>query len=128
MAKQRSPKAREAGQRVVGERWESGAQATFLGLREWRALHPRATLQEIEAELDQQLERLRAQMLQDLALASAARTARGEERAVCPECGGALHDAGEHHRTLWTVGQQAVRLDRHYGTCPACGSRVFPPG
>ncbi len=128
MAKRRSSKAQEAGQRVVGERWESGAQETFLGLREWQALHPRASLQEIETELDRQLERLRAQLLQDLALASAARTLSGGERPVCPECGGALHDAGEHSRTLWTVGQQAVRLDRHDGTCPACGSRVFPPG
>lgn len=116
---------------VVGERWDGGVQAVFHGLRDWRALHPRATLAAIEAELDRQLCRLRAQMLADLALASAAAdlaTGAPGERPVCPDCGGALHDEGVRDRTLLTLGDEAVTLRRDYATCTACGRRLSPPG
>jgi hypothetical protein len=42
------------------------------GLREWRLQHPKATMREIEAALDERWYRLRARMLQDVALACAA--------------------------------------------------------
>lgn len=114
----------------VGRQWEESGQELFLGLREWRALHPRATLREIEEELDRRLGRVRAQMLADLALASrAAEVSDGEtgERARCGQCGGALVSGGKRQRTLQTVNDQAVTLEREYASCPACGSRFFPP-
>jgi hypothetical protein len=111
---------------AVGERWEGGAQAVFLGLREWRAAHPKATLAEIEAELDRRWAALRGQMLADLALASAAtEVAAG---AACPHCGGVLRDKGPRERTLATAGQAAVTLRRDYATCTRCGHGLFPPG
>jgi hypothetical protein len=128
-SEQRPPRPRRAA--VVGARWEGGGQAVFHGLRDWRALHPRATLAEIEAELDRQLGRLRAQMLADLALASAAAdlaTSTPGERPVCPDCGGALRDEGGRERTLLTLGDEAVTLRRDYATCAACDRRLFPPG
>ena len=102
----------------------------FLGLREWRALHPQATLAEIEEELDRQLGRVRTQLLGDLALASrAAEVGRAaeEERPRCAECGGRLISEGERPRRVRTVNNQVVELQRDYATCTACGSRFFPP-
>lgn len=133
MSKPRSRQRPQAGCAGVGSQWEAQAQEAFLDLRAWRALHPQATLAAIEQELDRRLERLRARMLADLALASQAadlqRTgARSAERAHCPQCGTPLHDGGRHARTLVTLGNQPVELVRDYGTCPQCGSGLFPPG
>ena len=118
-----------AGSRRVGPGWAAEAEAAFLDLRGWREMHPRASLAEIEGELDRRLEQMRARMLADLALASAAADLeRAAERACCPECGVPLRDEGVHERTLVTLGNQAVTLRRDYGACPRCGSGLFPPG
>ena len=55
-------------------------------MKEWRLQHPKATLRQIEGALDERLGKMRARMLQDAALASAAadiRTAQASERPVC---------------------------------------------
>jgi hypothetical protein len=119
---------RAGGEQQIGRRWEAQAGEAFLDLREWRAVHPKATLAAIEAELDRRLEALRARMLADMALASRAADLQSEERAVCPTCGTGLHDGGLHQRTLVTMGNQKVELVRDYGTCPGCGGGLFPPG
>ena len=116
------------GSAAVGPQWESGAQAVFLGLREWRALHPRATLTELEAELDRRWAALRGQMLADLALASDAAAVTTGPPPACPECGGVLRGEGPRERTLVTAGQAPVTLRRDYATCTRCGHRLFPPG
>lgn len=120
---------RGVGQQV-GPQWERQAEEAFTDLRGWRELHPHATLREIEQELDRRLEQLRAKVLADLALASAAADLQQEERErpCCPDCEEPLRDQGTHPRTLLTLGNQAVELRRDYGTCPRCGSGLFPPG
>lgn len=110
----------------IGPQWEGGAQAVFLGLREWRAAHPKATLAEIEAEVDQRLAARRGQLLTDVALASAAADLSAEEQAVCPDCGGTLRDEGVRERTLLTTGGARVTLTRDYATGRQCGRRLFP--
>jgi DNA-directed RNA polymerase subunit RPC12/RpoP len=124
MAIRRRPRAGA----MIGARWEGQAQGLFGGLREWRATHPTATFAEIEAELDRQLQHVRALMLTDLALASQAADLQASGQTVCPDCGGPLRDEGVHRRTVMTWGNAPVTLERDYATCPACGSRVFPPG
>jgi ribosomal protein S27AE len=127
VGKQRQRKAGSS----VGPQWEAQAEEAFTDLRGWRELHPRASLREIEQELDRRWERLRAKVLADLALASvAADLQQGEDgaRPTCPDCGVVLQDQGAHRRTLMTLGNQAVELRRDYGTCPRCGSGLFPPG
>jgi ribosomal protein S27AE len=96
----------------------------------WRASHPKATLTEIEAELDRQLNQVRARMLGDLALASATAElgADGAERPRCERCGAALQAQGQEERGVVTQGGVEVRLARSYATCPRCGDRSFPPG
>jgi hypothetical protein len=51
-------------------RWRHLSEAIMAGIQEWRLQHPKASLQEIEAAIDERLAELRARMLQDEALAS----------------------------------------------------------
>jgi YgiT-type zinc finger domain-containing protein len=100
------------------------------GMYEWRNQHPKATLREIETELDMRLARARARMLEDLALQSTAASWQDAARLhtpSCPECGTPLHERGTHSRTLLTQGGQELTLERSYGACPSCGSGFFPP-
>jgi YgiT-type zinc finger domain-containing protein len=111
--------------------WRELAEGVITGMTEWRRQHPQATLAEIETALDARLARLRAQMLQDAALATAAtqwRQAPARERPACPACGTALVSRGRGRRHLETHGGVEITLERHYGVCPACQTGLFPPG
>lgn len=111
--------------------WHEMAEDAISGMKEWRLQHPRATWREIEQALDERLAKMRARMLQDAALASAAADITGAdaaERPVCPECGAALVGRGTAVRELTTQHNQTVRLTRSYGVCPQCGAGLFPPG
>jgi len=110
--------------------WEELSNEVLTGMKEWRLQHPKATLREIEAALDERLAHLRARMLQDMALASAAAEwvgTKAEERPVCPKCGGRLVSRGQRKRRLQTHGGKEIELERAYGVCPTCGAGFFPP-
>jgi len=110
--------------------WEGLSNEVLTGMKEWRLQHPKATFREIEAALDERLARLRARMLQDMAMASAAAEWAGtkaEERPVCPKCGARLVSRGRGKRSLQTHGGKEIELERAYGVCPACGAGFFPP-
>ena len=111
--------------------WHRLTAEVTSGMREWRAQHPKATLREIEIELDTRLHGMRARMLEDLALQSAAATweaSAAEGPPTCPQCHAPLQGRGRHARTLTTEGGQTLTLERDYGVCPACGAGLFPPG
>ena len=111
--------------------WESLAAEVFLGMKEWRLQHPKATFAEIERALDVRLSRLRTRLLQDVALASAATqvsAATAETRPICPGCGGPLAGRGPKTRAVTVTHGQTVTLARDYANCTACGSGLFPPG
>ena len=98
-------------------------------MRAWRRAHPKATMYEIEVELDAQIAVLRAQMLTETAGAGASgEEGAGEAGAVCPVCQGQLVKDGKRTRKLKTSGDQEVVLERVYMRCPQCGYGVFPPG
>lgn len=110
--------------------WRELTEDITTGMREWRIQHPKATLREIETELDARLARTRARMLEDLALQTTAATwqdAARLHRPTCPHCGSPLDERGSHPRTLLTHGGQELTLDRSYGVCPTCASGLFPP-
>jgi hypothetical protein len=111
--------------------WQREAEAVLSGMKEWRHQHPRASLREIEAALDERLDRVRARLLEDLALAStAADLARQveHERPRCARCDVPLVPRGRHARTVVVQGEQALHLERSYAVCPSCGDGLFPPG
>jgi YgiT-type zinc finger domain-containing protein len=113
----------------VAQKWRGDSDEMISGMLEWRLQHPKATLAEIEAEVDQRLAGMRARMIADAALASqSADWERGSETERCPECGQALEKKGKKKRKLETRGGQTIELEREYGVCPKCGHGFFPPG
>lgn len=115
---------------AVGAGWHGEAEAVLSGLKEWRLAHPHATLNEIEAAVDERLAGVRARMVERLALAAGAADLGGRaaaERARCPRCGGRLEPRGKKTRAVVTQGGQELRLEREWATCPACGAGLFPP-
>ena len=110
-------------------RWNKLAQEVLSGMRDWRVQHATATFAEIEEELDKRMARMRAGLLEDLAMASAAASVGGsqpKERPRCPTCGGELQERGKQVRKLTTHGEQTVQLTRSYGYCPTCRVGFFP--
>lgn len=110
--------------------WQQLTQDVTAEMRAWRLAHPKATLREIELELDARLQRMRARMLEDLAASSSAAdwaALPAAEVPRCPACDQPLADTGAKSRTLQTHGGQALTLERPYGVCPACGAGLFPP-
>ena len=90
-----------------------------------------ATFTEIETTLDEEMARVRAQMLEELVLDSASADWRGKEaseRPKCPLCGTAVQANGEYKRQLVTEHEQNIELRRRHGRCPKCGASFFPPG
>ena len=101
-----------------------------LGMTQWRKEHPRATWAEIEAAVDEQINQLRAELIQDLVQMGEGEDWRDlpqEERPTCATCGQPLSARGEQTRWIQTNGGQAVKVTRTYGTCPTCGVGFFPP-
>lgn len=119
-------------QRAINETlWHDLTQEVMTGIRDWRLQHPKATLREIETELDARWARVRACMLEDLALQSAAaawQDARPDQQPCCRDCDTPLQERTTQPRTLQTHGGQDLTLERSYGVCPACGTGLFPPG
>ena len=123
--------ARRKRVQLSADQWGREAASVWTGMADWRAAHPKATFSEIEAALDERLNRVRARVLADLALASAAadlQAASAEERPRCEACGVALQARGQSERGVVTQGGAEVRLVRSYATCPRCGDGTFPPG
>lgn len=112
-------------------RWGGLAAEVFVGIKEWRQQHPAATFVEIEQALDARWAAVRARLLEDLALASAAAALPARpavSRPVCPACGGALERRGTGTRRVGVTHGHSVALTRAYAVCTACGSGLFPPG
>lgn len=114
---------------ALEKHWQVLSSQMATEMAEWREQNPRATLQEIEAALDERMNRLRARMLEEAAQASAVRDwTEAEAAPSCPECGEKLKPHTLGKRQLQTHGGEMVRIERRYGVCPKCGAGIFPPG
>jgi uncharacterized protein with PIN domain len=110
------------------EEWRKLSEAVIEGTSKWREKHPKATMREIEEEVDKRLSEMRARMIADTAMKSlSAEWEAGEKAAVCPECGGELLKKGKKKRKLQTRERQEIKLEREYGICLNCGHGIFPP-
>lgn len=110
--------------------WQQLSEQILTDIKEWRRTHPKATLREIEEEGHTRLSRLEAKVIQDAAEESERRSWSGAappERPPCPVCGTPLQARGKHARSLQAAGGQTISLTRSYGTCPTCGTGLFPP-
>lgn len=110
------------------EQWHEPAEEAIAAVAQWRAAHPKATLAEIEQAIDEQMNRLRARMIEQSAQASAAAGSEANQGLVCEQCGQPLQARGKARRKWQTQGGQQVEVERTYVTCPQCGGGFFPPG
>lgn len=111
--------------------WEAASKEMLTEMKAWRKAHGKATLSEIEAELDRRMRKLRGEMLEDMAQASDLANVRAlpeGDRPVCPHCGGRLGPRGQVERVLKTDGDQEIAIMRSYAVCPHCQAGIFPPG
>jgi predicted RNA-binding Zn-ribbon protein involved in translation (DUF1610 family) len=118
---------------MAGEKrnWQALYEEAEVAVKSWRKSHPKATFTEIENKVDEEMARVRAGMIQDMALESANadfRKKESAERPKCPECGAAVQANGEQSRHLVTDHEQRVELQRSQARCPECGATYFPPG
>ena len=112
----------------MSQQWQQNSQQASQAIVQWRQTHPQATLAEIEAAVDEQMNRLRARMIEEVAQASPREQAESEHAArTCPQCGEHMQARGKHQRRLQTQGGQQVTLTRQYLSCPGCGYSFFPP-
>ena len=109
--------------------WDALSSELLTGMHEWRLRHSDATLTEIEQALDERWFRLRARMLQDLALEREAANwhSTATDPPTCPDCGHKLIRRGRQPRHLKTHGNHTLALSRSYGYCPSCKRGHFPP-
>lgn len=128
--------ARRAGPAALDAHWDALAAEAFVGIKEWRLQHPKATFAEIEAAVDERLSTVRARMLADVALASAAANVQATPlvaRPACPICTGhgagtgRLEVRGQHTREVTVTYGKTVVLTRDYTVCSVCGTGLFPP-
>ena|SRR3989442_4750181 len=110
------------------ESWKEQGAEVFAAVAQWRVAHPKATLAEIEQAVDEQMTRLRAQMIAEVAQASAAAESAGNEGLRCEQCGQPLQARGRARRRWQTQGGHQVEVERTYVTCLQCGGGFFPPG
>ena len=113
------------------KKWDELYEEASREVLRWRRKHKRATLTEIEDTVDSEFARMRAQMIQDLALASETADLRSipkEERPKCPNCGQPLAANGRQSRELITDHEQGVKLERSKGYCQQCKLSFSPSG
>jgi|SRR5947209_21655 len=92
-------------------------------LASWHALHPRATFAEIEAAVEEQITRLRGELIEERIDQSFS-----QEQPQCSQCGATMKPRAQDRRTVVLRGDQPLSLERRYVVCPACGAGLFPPG
>jgi uncharacterized protein with PIN domain len=113
------------------KKWDELYKEARREVQRWRREHKQASLTEIEETVDAELARMRAQMIQDLALASDSANLKQlakEDRPRCPQCGQPLVANGQQQRQLTTDHEQGISLERSKGYCRQCQVSFFPSG
>jgi uncharacterized protein with PIN domain len=96
------------------------------GLNKWREKHPRATMREIEEEIDRRMTKMRARLITDTVMRSASTGTKKGKKEMCPKCGGEVKKKGKKRRKLETNGGQGIEFEREYVRCQSCGHGFFP--
>lgn len=110
------------------QQWQQQSQEAARTVSRWRQAHPKATMAEIEAAVDEQMTQLRARLIEEaVEVKESPKASQGERPRQCPHCGERMQGRGKHQRHLQTQGGQRVTLTREYFTCPSCGYGFFPP-
>lgn len=100
-------------------------KAMYEELRQWRAAHPEASLDEIAAQVSPRRRDLMGALLMELALQHG--DGAVPEGFVCERCGRALSYKGCAEREVIQLEGEG-ELTRAYYYCAHCEGGVFPPG
>jgi len=115
---------------MMNEKWQELFTEASQKTVKWRQEEQKATWTAIEGEVDAQLARVRAQMIEDLVMSSPLQDLREmtkEERPMCPQCEERLLANGQKTRTVVTTHNQEITVTRSQGKCPTCNGTIFPP-
>lgn len=113
------------------KQWRERSEDVLSGRKEWRMVHPKATVRESEDAASARMRRREAQRVQGSAVARSQRSCsqRPEEAHLrCRVCDLRRHERGEHTRTVQGKGGNDITRKRASGTCPLYGAGLFPPG
>ncbi len=97
----------------------------------WNKSNPGATFLEIEEKARELASRLEVALIEKSALEREEESWKGleeGERPTCPNCKVPLVSRGKRIRSLQGTQGREIKLKRTYGTCPNCGTSLFPPG
>jgi len=114
----------------MSKKWQQLFDQASEGVVMWRGEEQKATLATIEEKVDRSLSRVRAQMIQDLALSSPNQNIKElekEKRPRCERCDIPLSSKGMKRRQLLTEYEEVVELERSQASCSQCGATLFPP-
>jgi hypothetical protein len=117
MNKVQAQKAKAEMQETFEQMWEE--------MYRWREAHPKASFDEIAAQVTPKRRALIGQLLAQLAC----QYGDGEEVAgvKCPKCGELMRYKGRASREVEHL-EGEVELARAYYHCAGCESGLFPPG
>jgi YgiT-type zinc finger domain-containing protein len=109
------------------EEARGGMNADLIeGLNKWREKHARATMREIEEEIDRRMSEMRVRLIADTVMKSASTDMEKGKKEKCPKCGEEVKKKGKKKRKLETNGGQAIEFEREYVRCQSCGHGFFP--
>ena len=112
------------------DKWHDSFREASEEVSQWRKQHPKATFSEIENSVDEELAKIRDDMIQDLIKESELqnfKTLSQEKRPKCPVCGKMLASNGQQRRDLITSHEQVIEIKRSKGYCKTCRVSYFPP-
>ncbi|SRR6266436_5351696 len=106
------------------------SEEIFVDMDSWNKCNPDATFLEIEEKARELASKLEVALIQKSALEREEEnwTEKEEgERLTCPNCQIPLVSRGKRTRNLQGAAGREIKLKRTYGTCPNCGTGLFPP-
>lgn len=112
-------------QKKEKEHFVNAAAEVYNELHAWREQHPKASFDEIVAQVTPQRRELMGELLEQLARQHGS----GEvvEGIVCEKCGGEMEYKGEPKRDVECL-EGETKLHRAYYHCSHCEGGIFPPG
>jgi hypothetical protein len=111
------------GQAAKKAEFMEAAAKMYEELREWRANHLSARLDEIAEQVSVRRRILMGQLLSELAGAADEQV----EAPVCERCGEVMTYKGTPERDV-LLREGEMKLGRAYFHCERCESGIFPPG
>jgi len=107
------------------------SEEILVDMDDWHKSNPDATFLEIEEKSRELVSKLEAALVEKVVLEreeESWKEIKEGERPTCPTCHVPLVSRGKRMRSFQGAQGREIKLKRTYGTCPSCGTSLFPPG